>query len=452
MRYGFARWLWVGMVCTFSVYAAEPIPRHLGPFPIPRAIHPAVRFWIDVFTRYSGNQALIIDEDPPHYILRIVVVEGADPWDFSLRPAVRRTLDEQKVQIRQVLSDLERHGAKAATWSPQHRWIWHLYGDRIRQDPRFLDRLKDRLRIQWGHRERFRQALENMTRYVPHLRSLLRQAGLPEELTCLPLIESGYNPYAVSPAGARGLWQFMRNTARKHGLTVNAYIDQRLDPLYATVGAAQYLKRAYEEFGNWPLAITSYNHGVQGVRRAVQTLKTTDYVTIYRKYRGPYFGYASRNFYPEFIAACLIARHPERYFPSWQPRNPWQFAEYVLPRSMRIRDVLRTIDVPLTLFVQYNPQFTLQAFFANIRLEAGTRIRIPVLPDTATEAAFHVIRPGETLHSIARFYRVSIEQLLDLNPFLDVRRLLPGELIQIHPARREDGVHREAVAGVRGGK
>lgn len=410
----------------------------VGPFPLPPELEPTVQFWVQVFTQYSGRQALIVDADAPHRVLRIVVVEGVDPMDEATQRAVRSALEEQVRQVQVALDDLDGRGAEAVEQSPQHRWLWQVYGPERAHRPSVFREIRNRLRIQWGHKEKFQQALQRMYRFLPHVRAILAAEGLPPEVAYLPLIESGYNPYAASFAGARGLWQLMPTAARKMGLTLNIWVDQRLDPLYATVAAARYLKQAYQEFGNWPLAITSYNHGLEGVRRAVRELGTTDYVRVWREYRGPLFGFASRNFYPEFLAAVIVAGSPARYFPGFQADGVWEFATYVVPHEMSLRDIPERLGVPLTAFIQHNPQFLLPAYFRNVRVSAGTSIRIPL--QSSTDTAVHVVRPGETLAAIARLYGVRIDTLQRWNPrLLADDRLRPGTPLRVPSGESDAG-------------
>ena len=403
------------------------------PFPIPQDYRPFVDFWIDVFTRYSGRQILIHDAEEPWRILKILEFDRVDPLQEDLTNAYRDILAKHLKQVRSACLELADQGPKAACKSPLHHWLWQLYGHRAHREPDLFRRVADRLRLQRGMREKMRESLWRMDFYLPHVRRIFERSGMPRDLAYLALVESGYNPYAGSFAGARGMWQFIRRTARRHGLIVGRYIDQRYDPLYSTEAAVRYLAGAYRRFGRWPLAVTSYNHGVEGIARAIRELGTRDWSRIRKEYRGPYFGFASKNFYAEFLAAREIVRKRYIYFPDSRKLvvEPWEFAVYRLPRTVSIRRIPRSLGMSTEEFIQYNPQFLLAAFIRDIRVLASTKIRIPVLEKNYGVKGLHVVRPGETLKRIARVYGVTVPDLLAWNPEMQARRLLPGRVIRL---------------------
>jgi membrane-bound lytic murein transglycosylase D len=171
----------------------------------------------------------------------------------------------------------------------------------------------ERVRIQRGQRERFKRGLEISGRYDAVFRDIFRQAGLPEDLAYLPHVESSFQANAHSSAGAVGIWQFTRSAARVF-MNVDGAVDERLNPVASARGAARYLRYAYDRLGSWPLALTAYNHGIAGMQRARDAFGT-DFMRIVYYYNSPQFGFASRNFYAEFLAARDVARQPERFFP-----------------------------------------------------------------------------------------------------------------------------------------
>ena len=158
-------------------------------------------------------------------------------------------------------------------------------------------------------------------------RKCSRTSGLPPEIAALPHVESSFDPTAYSKVGAAGPVAVHRSTGRRF-LRIDAAVDERLDPFRETEAAAQLLSYNYRLLGSWPLAITAYNHGAEGMRRAREQLGTDDIVRIVRDYHSPSFGFASRNFYVSFLAALSIAREPDRYFGGFE-----RHAETRVPRG-----------------------------------------------------------------------------------------------------------------------
>src|SRR5262245_20063059 len=134
------------------------------------------------------------------------------------------------------------------------------------------------------------------------METIFEREGLPVALTRLPLVESCFNVRAYSKVGAAGIWQFMPSTGRYY-LRIDNAVDERRDPVTATVAAATHLKGNYEVLHSWPLAITAYNYCRAGMANAVSTVGSSDIVDIIQHYHGPAFKFASRNFYAEFLAA-----------------------------------------------------------------------------------------------------------------------------------------------------
>src|SRR5438034_11530856 len=149
-------------------------------------------------------------------------------------------------------------------------------------------------------------------RYVHAFQEIFEKQGIPAEIALLPLVESSFENRALSNAGAAGIWQFTRGTGRLY-LNVNRRLDERLDPLKATRAAARLLHDNYNALESWPLAITAYNHARAGMQRA-QSEAGSEIAKIIEQYRGPAFGYASMNFYSEFLAAVDVYNNYEQYF------------------------------------------------------------------------------------------------------------------------------------------
>ena len=195
----------------------------------------------------------------------------------------------------------------------------------------------ERVRFQLGQADRFRAGLIRSGTWKPYIYEALDKQGLPRELAALPHVESSFDPTAYSKVGAAGMWQFMRSTGVRY-MRIDHIVDERRDPFLATDGAVRLLAENYSNVETWPLALTAYNHGVAGMRRAVLQQNTTDIATIVRKYQSRSFQFASRNFYTAFLAALEIDTHPEKYFPGIKISEPSNTGVVVVPDVHDHRD------------------------------------------------------------------------------------------------------------------
>ena len=273
---------------------------------------------------------------------------------------------------------------------------------------------------------------------------ILKEKGLPKELFYLAMIESGFNNRAYSRASATGTWQFMAATARLYGLKVNYWMDERRDPVKSTVAAAKYLKDLYTEFGDWYLAIASYNAGPGRVNRAIRRLKTRDFWKIAES---RYIKGETKNYVPKMLAALHIGTNPEKYGFYYKPSD----ADYTptsvayIDRPVKLNDVSSQLNIPLKLLRRWNPELIKGITPPMHRISEKTYpIRMPksyvstfdsIKPQLARleikDVKIHRIRRGETLSTIARRYKVSLRKILKMNPKLRPRRLRPGKKIAI---------------------
>jgi membrane-bound lytic murein transglycosylase D len=192
------------------------------------------------------------------------------------------------------------------------------------------------LRVQQGLRERFREAILRSRNYSSTMERIFRAAGLPVELTMLPHVESGFVNTSRSSAGAVGIWQFTRSTGKQYDLKITRRMDQRLDPYRETEAAAKLLRYNYEVLGNWPLAITAYNYGTYGMAQAAEAF-ASDFSKVFKRFNGPHFGFASKNYYAEFLAALQVHDYEDAYFPgiAAEPTPPPQVVRVMLPAPAR---------------------------------------------------------------------------------------------------------------------
>ncbi len=319
--------------------------------------------------------------------------------------------------------------------------------------PEFLDvpprerrRIQKIVRFTLRRRARYLERIVERGRpYYGYIVDRLLEEGLPVELVYLPIIESAYNPRARSRAGAVGLWQFMASTARKYGLRVDWWVDERLDPYHATDAALRYLKVLYEEFGRWDLAIAAYNVGEGKIRRALRRTRGTSFWDIYRR-----LPRETRMYVPLFIAMYEIFRLHRDSLGLEDPlvigleEGPPRFDYVQLHRPTTLRKLARWAGLSEREFLRLNPWMRRKALPPNPR---NLRIRLPEGTAPAFLAALkrdpdprkwqtygrHRVRRGETLSHIARRYGTTVSSLMRLNGIRNPRRLRPGQVLLVPP-------------------
>lgn len=268
------------------------------------------------------------------------------------------------------------------------------------------------------------------------MQQIFQEEGLPIELTYLPLIESSFEVRARSSAGAVGIWQLMRSTGKRF-LRVGRTVDERQDPLESTRAAARLLKENYELFGNWPLAITAYNHGRVGILRAVKEIGASDLLEIIRLYESPSFGFASKSFYAEFLAALDVAKRSEEFFPDLEYHPPFALEEVEVKQVVSVAALLRLANTPRTEFLDWNP--ALRSDITN--LPKGYRIKVPPERLNTFVSAYrrvkdtpwipHRVKRGQTLSYIASLYGISVGKIQLFNGLKNIHLLSVGQRLKI---------------------
>jgi membrane-bound lytic murein transglycosylase D len=287
-------------------------------FPRPATIEPNVKFWVDVFASYSERDFVIVDRDHVWRVFQVMHIPGEGS---PTRDEVDSINDYLKVKYANILNRLAS-GQQPASFEEQR------VADLFKGESTAAYALAaQNLRVQQGMRERFRDGLLRSRYYRPTMERIFRAVDVPPELVTLAEVESGFECRAKSDAGAVGIWQFTRGTGKEY-MRITRYHDDRLNPITETEAAARLLRANYDTLGSWPLAITAYNYGTGGMAEASSEYHG-DYAEIVRKYSGSRFGFASKNYYSEFLAALQVHQYEEQYFPELK------YAETPTPRPVR---------------------------------------------------------------------------------------------------------------------
>jgi membrane-bound lytic murein transglycosylase D len=372
--------LFAAVLCAVSLRFASSAAAAPSDFPRPAKLAPAVEFWKQIFATYSQHQVVVHDD---WYLGKVYEVLDFRPWYSDGEPETaemaelrRAKIAESKDRVRAILLRLHALGPDpdASLLSDEERRVQALFAD-VSGSDKYLT-ASERVRGQSGLRERFVRGVAEQSRYLARMQAILRTDGVPVELARLPLVESCFDVKAYSKVGAAGVWQFMPSTGRQYMRVAND-VDERRDPIRATHAAARHLSSDYDALGTWPLAITAYNHGRGGIARAVRETGTNDIGDIATRYRGKAFGFASRNFYAEFLAVVEITENMERHLGEVPTLPPLQAVEVDIERPIHLAVAARRIGVSTDELIELNPALMSPVTDGRAMVPRGYVLRVP---------------------------------------------------------------------------
>jgi membrane-bound lytic murein transglycosylase D len=412
------------------------------PLPVPPELQRDVDFWVEIFAHYNTDQGVLHDNRN-----LAIVYERIDlPANMGRRERQRRVA-KRREKTQAVLRSLA--SGKRENLDAEEARVLALWPTDVSNET--LSAASKRIRYQQGLKDRFQQGLVRSGRWREYIEKELRSFGVPIELAALPHVESSYNPDARSHVGASGIWQFTRSTGRRY-MRIDHVLDERNDPFAATRAAAKLLAYNYSITGNWPMAITAYNHGLAGVRRAMRKFGDTAYADIIRKHNGRTFGFASRNFYVAFLAAKQIDGNAEQYFPGIKAERPTDFASIELQAYIPVRDLTSALGITPAQLAAHNPALQPTVWQGSKHLPKGYDLRLPSslldapianlvssIPASTWQASqlpdlFHTVARGDTLSEIAEAYRTRVSTLVTLNNLGSSHRIRAGQRIRLPAA------------------
>ena len=290
-------------------------------------------------------------------------------------------------------------------------------------------------------REKFSLWLSRSGRYLELMKGILKEQDIPEEMVFLSLIESGFNPNAYSPAKAAGYWQFIASTAKRYGLEINWWRDERRDPVKSTLAAANYLNDLYDMFGSWHLAMAAYNAGEGKIMRALNRTKADDYWSLLPTNQ---IRKETKDYVPKFIAASLIADRPEHYgFDDLEFHPPLSYETVTLKSPVDLEVAAECAEVPVEIIRELNPELKRWCTPPDLREYS---LRIPegkkevfqeklsrISEDERFTVDLYTVKKGDTFKSISKKTGVPVEVILDLNDMEKIMPLTGGTKIYLPP-------------------
>lgn len=397
--------------------------------PRPAALEPAIQFWTRVYTEADTDSGFLHDSVNLSVIYRKV--------DYN-----RREIEQYRNQIRQDLRLLA--SGKRDGLTLQQQQVLDAWPENV--DNATLAAAANNVRFQLGQSDRFIEGLIRSGAYREHIEEVAAERGLPIELAALPHVESSFHPGAWSHAAAAGMWQFIRTTGQRF-MRIDNVVDERMDPYTATYAAMSLLEYNYNLLGSWPLALTAYNHGAGGLARAVRATGTDDIATIIAEYKGPAFGFASRNFYPQFLAVLDVERRARALFGVLHLDVAPEYLSFEMDTYVEANVLADALGVSMDQLKFDNPALLPVVWEGGKRIPKGYSVKIQKnsvrgdlqtslasIPDSQrytfqTPDINYVVRSGDSLSVIASRFDTTVSQLVSLNQLRDRHTIRVGQTL-----------------------
>jgi len=370
----------------------------------------------------DGDAEESIDSLDEAYALVLKVDHGNNP-----------KLVQQKEDLRFVISKriVEIYASRVATVNGSHKAIPLTLNNHVEREIELF---------QNGERDFFLESYKRSGRYRDDMVKALKDAGLPEELSWLPLIESGFKVRALSRARALGLWQFIPSTGYKFGLKRNEWIDERLDPAKATAAAIAYLKELHQIFGDWATVLAAYNCGEGSVLRVIRGQKVNYLDNFWDLYER--LPRETARYYPRFLAVLAILKDPAKYgFTFEEPDKPLACELVTIEKPVLLKALADKLGVSSEDLADLNPELRRQAtpnvpYALKVAPGAGEMVlttigKMPTWSPPKLEYVVHRVRQGETLSRIAMRYRTSMQKILEANNLRRGNYLRVGQRLKI---------------------
>jgi len=352
---------------------------------------------------------------------------------LSVDPDNNPELTQQVEDLRFMISKriLEIYASRYTAVNGNHKAIPMVMNRHVEKEIKLF---------QGPERKFFMESYRRSGRYRANIVKALREAGLPEELSWLPLIESGFKVRALSRARALGLWQFIPSTGYKFGLKRNAWIDERLDPEKSTRAAIAYLKELHQIFGDWQTVLAAYNCGEGTVLKVIRDQRVNYLDNFWDLYgRLPW---ETARYVPRFLAVLHILRDPAKYgFDLGEPDSPMPYETVTIEKQVHLRDVAKKLGIPLKVLTDLNPELRYKATPATpyaLKVPPGSgetlmaRIGdIPTWKPPVRRYAYHRVRRGETLSLIALKYRTSVRAIMRANNLRSRHFIRAGQKLKV---------------------
>jgi membrane-bound lytic murein transglycosylase D len=385
--------------CTDEALREESKPRKVTEtFTVPAELARRFHFWRRVYGLWAKDQYVLHSSEYPEVVLEIMDASKIYRSDFLGREAQAERYVSQigklrRAKYRELLLQLHsKRKQEISQLRPELQRIAQLFTHI--KDPGKYAKAAYSLRFQRGQRDFIAKGLTVGPKYLPAIEPLFEEQGVPKELSRLAYIESSFNLGALSKVGASGVYQIMPETGRQY-LRMIPGIDERNDPIKAATAAAKLLRLNYEILGSWPLAVTAYNHGVGGLKKAVRATGTNDLGYMVHNYSNPQFQFASKNFFCGFLAILATLEEHEKLFPDVTLAAPFKFQNIRLVRATGVKSAAKKYGMTPAELLAMNPDIQTSYGRNDGMLPRGYTLKVPPAgpAELAAETSSANIRP-----------------------------------------------------------
>lgn len=415
------------LLLFYTALMAPAIAQNASDFPRPESLEPAVQFWIRVYTEVDTQSGFLHDAE------HLDVIYTALPLD-------RKQIEAKREAIKAALTVLST--GKRTGLTAEEQQVLALWPSNVSNQT--LKIASDNVRWQLGQSNRFLAGLRRSGAYREHIQKVIAAKNLPSQLVVLPHVESSFNPGAYSSADAAGMWQFTRATGQRF-MRIDHIVDERMDPYIAAEAAMSLLEYNYRVLGTWPLALTAYNHGAGGIARAVREIGSSNIEDIVANYKGRRFGFASRNFYAQFLAVNEVEKRAESFFGKVDYNSAPNFTEFETDAYIDAEVFARSANISLAQLKADNPALRPVVWEGQKRIPRGFKMKLRDAKVTPQEllasidgdykfvvqtpdVAYTVVR-GDSLSAIAKRFNTSVSRLVALNQLTSSHRIQIGQRI-----------------------
>ena len=350
-------------------------------FRVPSELARRYNFWRRIYSLWSKDHYVLHISEYPEVVVAIFDATKMSALPVAKDKKMKKFAKIERDNYKKIFLAMHQNRTNEERFTPAMRRLAENMAH-ISDKNKYLVASQS-LRLQRGQRDFIASGLAVAPKYLSSIEAEFRRQGVPVEITRLAFVESSFNLRAQSKVGASGVYQIMPATGHQY-LRIFDGVDERNDPIKASRAAAKLLRLNYDLTGAWPLAITAYNHGVGGIRRATQAVDSHDIADLIDKYHGNQFGFASKNFYSSFLGVLATLKDAERLFPEVPRVQPLAFSTLKLSKPLSIREICRKKTFSLSQLAQLNPDISARVMRSDSKLPTGFVIKIPVHTDVSS--------------------------------------------------------------------